>query len=55
MYVFIINKHAGGGKGARVYHELKNSELFQSLKRKCFFTKGKNDATYITKQLVQKN
>jgi len=55
MYIFIINKQAGGGKGRRIYNKLKKSELFQSLNRKCFFTKGKGDATVITKQLLQTN
>lgn len=52
MYIFIINKRAGGGKGERIYKQLKRSELFQSLNRKCFFTKGKKDAIAITKQLL---
>src|SRR5699024_10112322 len=53
MYVFIVNEYAGGGKGRRIYKQLEQSELFQSLNRTCHFTKGPGDGTQITKQILK--
>src|SRR5690625_2044927 len=55
MYVFIVNEYAGGGKGRRIYKQLEQSVLFQSLNRRCHFTKGPGDATNITEQIVKDN
>lgn len=55
MYIFIINEKAGGGKGKRIYEQLKKSELFQTLNRHCYFTSTKDDASSITERLLQKN
>lgn len=53
MYVFIVNELAGGGKGRRIYEQLRQTELFQSLNRTCHFTKGPEDATKIMQQIVK--
>lgn len=53
MYIFIVNLGAGGGRGKRVFHAIKESETYQSIKSISYETKYKGHAEELVRKAIK--
>ncbi|MDY0408733.1 diacylglycerol kinase family lipid kinase [Virgibacillus soli] len=52
MYIFIVNPVAGNGRAKRIFHQIKQSTLFQQIESSIYFTQYDGHAEEMTKELV---
>ncbi|MBB6452161.1 YegS/Rv2252/BmrU family lipid kinase [Salirhabdus euzebyi] len=53
MYIFIVNVHAGEGKGKKVFEKLKKDKSYNLLESRTFFTEYEGHATALAAQVAK--